>query len=349
VPTAWNIFRIGRVHGAEDQLTEMLVWLADAVPSVRGALLRLAFGEAALTDQAVEITTQHGVAVGRFDAFLVSADVALVVESKLGTDYGPGQIRKYLEWLVGEFGGSKTCGLMTLTARDAPWPDADRMYAAAAGVVSAARRWEDFHGELGGPDASDLSGRLVTEFLDMLAAEGLIPVQPLNEEELATAWADGWGTVRRYRDFFHACKQHIGEELGAELLPNSWSDRGDWVWQDYMLPEGARLVVGLFCTDEHEPIPRHAHTRSPIVWMAMKADHLENGAEVTRRLEQNPPDGWMVGQRWYGERPNISRPLAPLLVGRPFEEQRQALALAVSAATSWLAAATLGLAATDPS
>lgn len=80
----------------------------------------------------------------------------------------------------------------------------------------------------------------------MLSDEGLVPLRPLDADELTTEWADSWRTVRRYRDFFHACKARIGDVLGAAPVSSSWSDRGDWFWQDYTLEDGVRVVVGLF-------------------------------------------------------------------------------------------------------
>jgi hypothetical protein len=47
----------------------------------------------------LELATQHGIAGGRLDAFMTSSRVALVVESKPGSNYGDDQIRRYLEWL----------------------------------------------------------------------------------------------------------------------------------------------------------------------------------------------------------------------------------------------------------
>ena len=121
VARAWNIFSISREARNEDQLTEMLAWLANAVPAVRRALLELAFGES-LDELEVEITTQHGIAKGRLDAFLSSESVALVVESKLGSGYGDGQLRKYLTWLDTELADRQFRGLLTLTARQTRGP-----------------------------------------------------------------------------------------------------------------------------------------------------------------------------------------------------------------------------------
>lgn len=42
---SWNVFSIGRRADDEDQLTEMLAWLAATVPGVRAALMNLAFDE----------------------------------------------------------------------------------------------------------------------------------------------------------------------------------------------------------------------------------------------------------------------------------------------------------------
>jgi hypothetical protein len=56
--------------------------------------------------------------------------------------------------------------------------------------------------------------------------------------------------------------------------------------------------------------------------MAAKAD-LENWPDVMKKLDDNPPIGWYLGKRWYGERPNSWRALAPMLTGQTFEAQRE--------------------------
>ena len=98
------------------------------------------------------------------------------------------------------------------------------------------------------------------------------------------------------------------------------------------------LVVGLYFSDEYERAPGYVRSGTPIVWMAAKVEG-DNAAEVHRALEQDPPTNWYVGKRWYGERPNVWRPLAPLLQASTFEEQREALAAAVSVGRDWLAGA----------
>jgi hypothetical protein len=338
--TSWNVFRIGRERGQEDQLTEMLAWLADAVPEVAGALVSLAFPARATEPERFELTTQHGIVGGRLDLLLTSPSLVLVVESKLGSDYGDAQVRRYLEWLSASTGDRADVGLMTLTAREAPWPVDDVAYAEAQRITGSARRWEELHdlleSSLDDGASGELASRLVQEFLDMLAEEGLIPVRPLSAAELGTAWADSWSVVRRYRDFFHACKEHIGEALGAVPIRNSWSDRGDWVWQDYRFDDGVRIVVGLFCTDEFEKIAASATTRTPLVWMAVQADQIDDWLRVAAALETSPPPGWNAGKRWYGERPNVWRPLGPLLTGGTFDEQREQLAVAVAGARAWI-------------
>jgi hypothetical protein len=47
--------------------------------------------------------------------------------------------------------------------------------------------------------------------------------------------------------------------------------------------------------------------------------------------------GWAPAERgWGGERPNVSRPLIPLLSAPTFEEQREAIASAVAIGRSWI-------------
>lgn len=338
---AWNLFLIGRNAGNEDQLTEMLVWLAESVPQVATALDRLAFGEGDRPSDGFELATQHWFAAGRLDALMTSPSSALIVESKLGSVYGADQIRRYLKWIEEEFPDRPLRGVMTLTAHEAPWSEDDLRFAKEREIVSAARRWADLH-ELLEPltDAAaedGLAAQLVREFLEMLADESLVPVQPLGDTELGTAWADSWRTVRRYRDFFDACKERISEALGAERVPTSRSDRGDWFWQDYVFPDNVRVVVGLFNTDENEKIPASQRTRAPILFLAPKIEHADDWPRVRKVLEDRRPDGWGLGNRWWGERPSIWRPLPELLLSAPsFEEQREALAAAVVVARPWI-------------
>lgn len=335
---AWNLFRIGRRGGDEDQLTEMLVWLASAVPAVRSGLVEFALGTAADPED-ISVSTQYSIAgVGRLDALVDGPGFRLVIESKLASDYGDDQVGRYLRWLASHASDDRTSALMTLTARSAPWPQADTEYAADNRIVSAPRRWEELHALLEpltvGEDA--LTARVVREFLDMLADEDLVPVPPLSASELGTAWADAWALVRRYREFFHACKEAVAGALAAEVVPNSWSDRGDGFWQDYALPDGTRVVIGLLHTDEQEKIT--SKRREPIVWAGVKADHLDDWESVRLGLGAEPPAGWREGNVWYG-RPTIWRPLRDLVSPAGLEEQVASVAVAAAEVKGWVDAA----------
>lgn len=201
----------------------------------------------------MEITTEHKIAQGRLDAFLSSSSIALVVESKLGSGYGDGQLMKYLAWLDAEFAERRYRGLITLTKRGAePWPRVATDFAAARGITAQERLWEELHAALApiAMDDSDqhaleaeqpyvqfdLQGQVVAEFLDMLTDEDLVPMPPLTGDELHAKWSESWLEVERYRDFFHACRDEIAEALDASPIGSSKSDRGDWFWQDYAFP-----------------------------------------------------------------------------------------------------------------
>ena len=152
--------------------------------------------------------------------------VALVVESKLGSGYGGGQLSKYLTLLDTEFADRPFRGLLTLTARPDPWPEADTSFAANRGISAQARLWEELHNALApaiGDD--DLPAQLVGQFLEMPSNENLVPMQPLTGNELQTVWSESWRVISRYRDFFHACKPAIA--LALDASPTSKSDRGD--------------------------------------------------------------------------------------------------------------------------
>ena len=345
-----NLFSIGRERGAEDQLTEMLVWLAEAVPAVRGAIVSLALGHSDADPGEIEVATQHGIVDGRLDAYLTGPGFALVVESKLRSDYGADQLRRYASWLSSGAVAQRQRALMTLTEREAPWPPDDVAYAAQRQIRGGARRWQDLHRALEpvaeDPGMDPLAARLVRDFLEMLSEEGLIPVQPLTTTELGPARAAAWTLVRRYREFFHACKTRIAKLSGADALSNSWSDRGDWFWQDYRFEDGVRLVIGLLATDEFERLPAGTHTRAPIVFLGVKADHLPRWEEAAAWLDAHPPEGWRAGNRWQS-RPTAWRYLAEVVGDGTFEEQRERLAAAATAARPWLEEAESAVAHSD--
>src|SRR4051794_1478581 len=93
-----NLFLLGRQRGDEDQLTSMLVWLASVVPSVRSALVELGLG-VRHDPRELEVAKQYSIPGGRLDGIVRGPTFRLGIESKLGSDYGDGQVAKYLTWL----------------------------------------------------------------------------------------------------------------------------------------------------------------------------------------------------------------------------------------------------------
>lgn len=336
---AWNLFSIGRKHRAEDQLTEMLVWLVDAVPEVGDALVRLAFGDPAI-DGGFDVTTQHGIATGRLDALFVGPTFALIVESKIDSGFGPDQIRRYLDWLDEAHANRRHRGLMTLTAHPASWRPDDVTRAQELGVTRSERRWEQLHELLGpiadGGSGDELESRLVREFLEMLGEEGLIPMRPIEFTELQ-AWSSAYETVRRFHDFLFSCRDAIGKTLGARASSKS-TDEG-YVWQDFIRDDGCKIVVGLNCTDSSR-MPRSAARQTPILWMAVEASHWPDWAAAKDRLDASPPAGWTSWKRWgFGDRPQVFRHLEDVILTGSIEQQRQKVADACAAAVLWLQAA----------
>lgn len=336
MPSSWNIFSIGRKPRNEDQLTEMLVWLALAVPDVGRALVSLALDRSQV-DGDLEITTQHGIAKGRLDALVLSPDLALVIESKIDSVYGDDQLVRYLQWLAETHAHRSKRALMTLTARAAPWSSADRELAESLGVDRSEHLWEELHSilePLTTDDSADpLAARLTGEFLEMLAEEGLIPVKPLAANELS-AWPEAWEVVERFHKFFDACKAAIGEALGTPPSANSWSKSAGYTYQDYVYEDGSRIVVGLNCS-ENERVAQSGRRGVPMLWIAVEAKHWPDWTEAKDRLEAELPEDWNGWHRWWGERPQIWRYLDEVVGDGSFEEQRDRLAAATIAAKVW--------------
>ncbi len=338
-----NVFSIGRRRHDEDQLTEMLAWLFSVVPEVAVALVELALGERPAEAEEIEFSTQHWIEGGRLDAVLTAPPLVVVVESKLQSDYGADQLSKYLDWIAAEHAERDRRALMTLTRADAPWPASDAERARELGIVPAPRRWEQLH-DLLAPIANEptrdaVAARLVREFLDMLTEEGLIPMKELAGDELGDAWSKSRAVIIRYHDFFRACKAAIAEQLGGEASSNSRSASVDYTWQDFLLPSGVRVVVGIWYTDEGVPLKPPVYKDAPIVWMAALAEHWPDWEAAAKRLEERPPEGWRLrGERWWG-RPEVWCYLSEAVGEGAFDQQLDQFAAVCSRATAWLEAA----------
>lgn len=338
VPDVWNIFSIGRRRGDEDQLTEMLVWLATAVPEVAKALVRLALDDIEFDPAALDATTQHNIVSGRLDAFFSSPAFALVVESKLGSSYGQDQLRRYLDWLGTEHKDLPHRALLTLTAARAPWPTVDDAHAGTLGIAGRARRWEDLSTELANasqPAAGDLAARLVQEFLDMLEDEGLVPIKPLAGEELRDAWSRSQALLSRFHDYFRACEHAIGQAL--EATPRSrLTATQRYVYRDFETNNGELIGVGFEYSDEELPIPPRTRRNVPIVWLTVEAKDWRDWPGAIVRLEATPPEGWRLSAKQWWYRPRVWRYLDEIVDADTFEQQCAQVADACGQGRDWL-------------
>jgi hypothetical protein len=337
IPDPGNIFLVGRESGAEDQLTEMLVWLADAVPDVGAAVMRLGLGDIDVELPQIEASTQQGIAAGRLDALFTSETSIVVVESKLQSSYGEGQLRKYIDWLGTNDRAHRV--LMTLTERNAPWPPDELARASEVNVTASARRWQDLYvalNQVANRPEGGLSARLVQEFQDMLAEEGLIPVKPLEGEELTDAWSRSQAIIERYHEYFRTCKDAIADALEAPPHPNRASAQATYVYQDFATVEGELIGVGLNYSDHGFPITPKVYRNAPIVWLTIEANDWPGWESAIASLEANPPEGWRVNpNRWY-YRPQVWRYLDEIIGAGTFEEQRARLAAACGQGRGWL-------------
>lgn len=346
MPEPQSIFLLGRETGDEDQLTEMLVWLCDAVPAAAEVVLRLALDDVDVDLPVLELSTQYGIAHGRLDALITTAESTVIVESKLGSSYGEGQLRKYIDWLAAEHGDRPHRALMTLTEYNAPWPAEDLAHAASLNVRAAARRWEDLYASLGelidGTSSADLDGlmpRLVQEFLEMLTEEGLIPLKPLTGDELSDLWSRSQAVIARFHDYFRACKDAIADALDAKPHSNRYSAQMTYIYQDFTTTNGELIGVGLNYSDDDLTLPPQAYRAAPYVWLTIEASDWPEWPAAIARLEAHPPDGWNVSvDRWW-DRPQVWRYLVDVVGTGSFAEQKARLAAACGQGRAWLASA----------
>jgi hypothetical protein len=276
-----NIFLLGRQPGFEDQLTEMLVWLISAVPDVGHALVRLAFDDIDVDHGDLEVTTQHRIAGGRLDALVKSESLVLVVESKLGSVYGVGQLRAYIDWLATEHKDVAHKALMTLTAYPGPWPADDLAHAAQLDVVATPRRWHELNTALTSLTATldALPGRLAQEFLDMLREERLIwpESDPGWDEE---RWFAGLSETRRREDETRAARDLY-----------EWTSARNW-WHAFRARQGGTWSP-LFLVDGREYSPIAFNTSGQVTFLSRVGgqppfDRAHARFELLKRVNQIP-------------------------------------------------------------
>lgn len=336
-----NLFLLGRKAGFEDQLTEMLVWLISTVPEVGGVIAQLAVGDLDVGPEQLEVTTQHRIAAGRLDVLLRTESLALVIESKLGSVYGEGQLNAYIHWLASEHKDVAHRALMTLTRDDAPWPASDVALAGQLDVVASPRRWRELHTALSVLTSAldELPARLVQEFLDMLGAEGLIPVAPLQGQELGDAWSRSWAVIERYHNYFRACTETIGEALQASPQWRAASTQATYIWLDFATAGGEKIVFALEDSDRATGIAPKLRRQAPIIWFAVEAPEWPDWEGALAKLEAAPPEGWRSRGRWWGTRPWIWRYLDDVVGAGSLTEQQSALAAAAVQVREWLLSA----------
>jgi len=338
---ARNLFLLGRKPGLEDQLTEMLVWLVSAVPEVGDAIVQLAFGDLDVGIGQLQATTQHRIAAGRLDALLRTESLVLVVESKLGSVYGEGQVRAYIEWLASEHEDVAHRALMTLTANEAPWPADDLARAAQVDVGASPRRWHELHTALSPLTSAldELQARLVQEFLDMLGAEGLIPVAPLEAQELGDAWSRSWAVIERYHNYFRASIDTVGAALIASPQWRAASTQATYIFLDFATADGERIVFALEDSDRQTGISPKLHREAPIIWFAVEAPEWPDWEVAMVKLEASTPEGWRSRPRWWDTRPCVWRYLDEVVGAGSLTEQHAALAAAAAQVRGWLLSA----------
>jgi hypothetical protein len=340
-----NIFRLGRRSGDEDQLTEMLVWLVATIPMVGDVLFRLAADGAGLDVTDLElshlgVSTQQSIAHGRMDAWLWTESLSLVVESKLDAVYGDDQLRKYADWLAGK----PSPILMTLTKRPAPWPEEDVQHASRLGVAAVPRRWQDLTERLAGLDGSreldETQSSLVSEFVEMLREEDLIPTKALTDDELGELWSRSEAVIRRYHDYFRVCVEQIGAALGASPVSGNLPSSLKYIYKEYETSEGERIVFGLEFSDREIPMAVSLRRNALVMWFAVNVGVWPNWEQAPALLEAKPPGGWRTHhhQRWPSY-PTFWRYLDSVVQGPSFDHQREQVVAACAEARDWMVAA----------
>jgi hypothetical protein len=339
MPTSWNVFLTGREPNDEDQLTEMLFWLISVAPAVGWSVLELAFGKSGSTGSELEAETQKPVPGGYLDGLITTDGFQLAIESKLGSGYETGQLAKYLRWLASSKSSTSETrrGLMTVTKHRGDWPEADRTLADNLSVEPFSVRWADLHAKLadlvGSMGADEAERRLLSEFLEMLTMEGLVPMVALSDSELGSSWLEAYATIRRMHDFLRSCRDEIADSLHAEATASS-AATVEWTYQEFKLESGARIWVGLEYSDRSYSKPR-TETGELVLWVQVGDVEQPGWEESARWLVDHPPTGWNT-RLVSNSRSRMWQRARSVLAGKSIEEQRQAVASGAHEGRLWL-------------
>lgn len=341
-----NIFTLGRRKGNEDQLTEMLAWLAEAVPEVAREVVAIGRGDHGDIDMAeVQVSTQCAIPGGQLDGLFETPDASIVLESKLGSSYGSGQLEKYIRWLATERADRNERILLTLTATNAPWPATAVELADQHGVRPAPHRWEELYARLSQLEddgGSELAQDLLSQFMAMLNEEGLIPMKPLHPDEMTGAWERSRDTIARFHEYFTASKDTIGTALNAKPHPNRSSNAYGYAYHDFASDTGEFITIGIWCTDADWTTPKGTKPRGvPVLFAALHDPHWPDSEwpQTISLLERSVPAGWHPEPtRWYGN-PCIWRSLDSVLDAAAFADQQTRLAQACQQVRGWVTAA----------
>jgi hypothetical protein len=127
-------------------------------------------------------------------------------------------------------------------------------------------------------------------------------------------------------DFLKSCRDEIAGALDTAPT-DSWSDHVDWTYQEFKLPSGARIAVGLEYSDRSYANPR-SQTGEPVLWVQVNDADSPAWEDEARWLVDHPPSNWNA-RLVLSSRPRIWQTARVVLAGKSIKEQREAVASAV--------------------
>lgn len=179
----------------------------------------------------------------------------------------------------------------------------------------------------------DRSTHLITSFAAMLAAEGLIPIAPIQPDEFAS-WSASAKVIDRFHAYFDAAKPTMAQALDARASGSRQGLKSPvYTYQGFETDYGWFIYAGIWAGSERWPARVENGGTSESVFGAVLLEPPDKRVPIESALT---PEGWTGGVApALSGHSGIWRPLDSALTGTSLKQQFGGIAFACAEIKAW--------------